>query len=76
MDVEKLALSNDKNAEVPEKITPKLVQDTKDWRDRFLEKDLLSPIYIFVFIVLFKDGKDGIDLHDAIIRLISSYNGQ
>ena len=76
MDVEKLALSNDKNAEVPGKITPKLVQDTKGWRDRFLEKDLLSPIYIFVFIVLFKDGKDGIDLHDAIIRLISSYNGQ
>ena len=76
MDAEKLDQSTDKSAETSEKSIPKVVQGAKDWRDRFLEKDLLSPIYMFVFIVLFKDGKDGIDLHDAIIRFISTYNGQ
>jgi hypothetical protein len=48
--------------------------DRGDWRDRFFEMDLLSPIYIFLFIVLFKDGVDGIDLHDAIIKFIANYN--
>lgn len=48
----------------------------KDWRERFLEMDLLSPVYVFAFIVLFKDGRDGIDLHDAIIKFILTYNGQ
>jgi|GEM_PF-2807887 len=46
-----------------------------DWRERFFELDLMSPIYIFLFIVLFKDGIDGIDLHDAIIRFIANYSG-
>ncbi|MFQ2100581.1 hypothetical protein [Aeromonas sanarellii] len=68
--------STEKSEEASEKPAPKAVQGTKDWRDRLIEKDLLSPIYIFVFIVLFKDGKDGIDLHDAIVRFIATYNGQ
>ncbi len=46
-----------------------------DWRERFFEMDLLSPMYIFLFIVLFRDGIDGYDLHDAIIKFIASYNG-
>ena len=46
-----------------------------DWRERFFEIDLLSPIYVFLFIVLFRDGIDGYDLHDAIIKFIANYNG-
>ena len=46
-----------------------------DWRERFFEMDLLSPIYVFLFILLFKDGIDGYDLHDAIIKFIANYNG-
>ncbi|PKO38560.1 MAG: hypothetical protein CVU31_18745 [Betaproteobacteria bacterium HGW-Betaproteobacteria-4] len=76
MNAENVEPSTEKNEEASEKPAPKAVQGAKDWRDRLLEKDLLSPIYIFVFIVLFKDGKDGIDLHDAIVRFISTYNGQ
>jgi len=55
---------------------PKTTRKERDWRERLLDMDLLSPIYIFVFIVLFKDGKDGYDLHDAIIKFILTYNGQ
>ena len=46
-----------------------------DWKDRLFEMDLLSPIYVFIFIILFKNGADGIDLHDAIIKFIANYNG-
>ncbi|WP_371325344.1 hypothetical protein VX159_07445 [Dechloromonas sp. ZY10] len=67
-------------AEVKEAGLSSLSQNTshkaKDWRERFLEMDLLSPLYVFAFIVLFKDGRDGFDLHDAIIKFILTYNGQ
>lgn len=65
----------EKNDETSEKSASKSPTGPKDWRDRLIEQDLLSPIYILVFIVLFKDGKDGIDLHDAIVRFVSTYNG-
>lgn len=53
---------------------PAKTQEPKDWKDKFLEMDLLSPIYIFLFIILFSNNKDGIDLHDAIIDFILTYN--
>ncbi len=49
--------------------------DKGDWKNKLLEMDLLSPVYILIFLILFKDGVDGIDLHDAIIKFIASYNG-
>ncbi|MBL0592639.1 hypothetical protein [Aeromonas veronii] len=76
MNTENLEPSTENNDKASERPAAKIVQSTKDWRDNLLEKDLLSPIYIFIFIVLFKDGKDGIDLHDAIVMFISTYNGQ
>ena len=76
MDSEQLDQSTQKNEEGSPKPASKTVKSEKDWKGRFLEMDLLSPIYLFVFIVLFRDGKDGIDLHDAIIKFISTYNGQ
>ncbi len=75
MDSEQLDQSTEKSEEGSPKSAPKTAKSEKDWKDRFLELDLLSPIYLFVFIVLFKDGKDGLDLHDAIIKFISTYNG-
>lgn len=77
MDSEQLNQPTEKREEegLPKSAT-KAAGGEKDWKDRFLELDLLSPIYLFVFIVLFKDGKDGLDLHDAIIKFISTYNGQ
>lgn len=75
MNAENVKSSTEKNEEVSEKPASKNAQGTKDWKDRLIEQDLLSPIYILVFIVLFRDGKDGIDLHDAIVRFISTYNG-
>lgn len=52
----------------------KEIKESKSWISKFLDMDLLSPIYIFLFIILFTDGKDGIDLHDAIIHFIFTYN--
>ena len=76
MDSEQLDQPTEKREEGLPKPAPKNAKGEKDWKDRFLELDLLSPIYLFVFILLFKDGKDGLDLHDAIIKFISTYNGQ
>jgi len=62
-----------KDVPVVDKI-PADTKESKDWKSKFFEMDLLSPIYIFLFIILFQNGKDGADLHDAIIHFILTYN--
>lgn len=62
------SLSNESSLNSDEK------PNSSDWRSKFFEMDLLSPVYIFLFIVLFKNGKDGADLHDAIINFVMTYN--
>lgn len=65
----------DTKEEVIENTTKPSKSKSSDWKERFFEMDLFSPIYIFLFILLFKDGIDGYDLHDAIIKFITTYNG-
>lgn len=66
-------MENSTKAEIEETVKPSK-GEKGDWKDRLFEMDLLSPIYIFLFIVLFKNGASGIDLHDAIIKFIANYN--
>lgn len=48
--------------------------DSSDWREKIFEMDFLSPIYFLLFVILFKDGENGVDLHDAIINFVMTYN--
>ena len=65
----------DTKEEVIENTTKPSKSKSSGWRERIFEMDLFSPIYIFLFILLFKDGIDGYDLHDAFIKFITTYNG-
>jgi len=59
----------------PKNTVKPIEKENKDWRDKFFDMDLLSPIYVFIFILLFTNGVDDIDLHDAVIRFIANHSG-
>lgn len=69
---ETIETKKDTAPEAPKAST--IQEKSKDWASKLFDLDLLAPIYIVLFIILFKDGADGIDLHDAIIRFIANYN--
>lgn len=66
-------IPTEKETKIEEEAVKPSKNDKSDWKDRLFDMDLLSPIYILFFIILFKDGVDGIDLHDAIIKFIANY---